>query len=170
MNGSALQTGPAKKSRRFYLVLVAAFLLIAVLIIAVFLNQTVSGPGPVEMAVESDKQVYLQGEEVNFSVYVNNPHDWNVPYPCSVSYIIGKDGVYVTSIGGGHISYDELPMFSPNTNTSYQVLLMPWNQKLPVNGTHVQAEPGNYTLTVTFNGAVDYGDSGNCTFEIRPNS
>jgi hypothetical protein len=170
LNGSASQTKPAKKFRRFYLVLVAAFLLIAVLIIAVFLNQTSYGSGPVEMAVASDKPFYLQGEEVNFAIYVNNPHDWNVPYPCSVNYIIGKDGVYVASIGGGQITYDELPMFSPNTNTSYQVLLMPWNQKLHVNGTNVQAELGNYTLTVTFNGAVDYGDSGNCTFEIRPNS
>jgi hypothetical protein len=170
LNGSVLQTGPAKKSRRFYLVLVTAFLLIVVLIIAVFLNQTISGPGPVEMAVESDKQVYLQGEEVNFAIYVNNPHDWNVPYPVSVNYIIGKDGVSVASIGGGQISYSKLPMFSPNTNTPYQELLTPWNQKLYVNGTNAQAEPGNYTLTVIFGGAVDYGDSGNCTFEIRPNS
>ncbi|MBN1357352.1 hypothetical protein JW988_01150 [Candidatus Bathyarchaeota archaeon] len=132
------------------------------------MGQTTHGSGPVDIEVASDKPFYLQGEEVNFTIYVNNPHDWAVPYPNSVSYLIEKDGLYVTSIGGGQITYAEPhPVFSPNSQTTYQELLMPWDQKISGNETNVQAEPGNYTLTVTFNGAVDYGDSGNCTFEIQ---
>jgi hypothetical protein len=157
-----------KRSTRLYLVIVAVILLIVIIITAVFLNQPSYGPGPVYIEVASDKQVYLQGEEVNFTIYVNNPHDWNIPQPNSVSYIIEKDGVYVASIGGGQITYVEpLPMFSPNTKTRYQELLMPWDQKTHLNGNLVQVQPGNYTLIVTFDGAVDYGDSGNSTFEIQ---
>ncbi len=171
MNCSATQTGLAKKSRKFHLVLATAFLLIIVIIIAFFLSQTSYGPGPVDIEVSSDKQVYLQGEEVKFIIYVNNSHDWNVPYPNSVTYIIEKDGVFVASIGGGQITYVKPgPMFDPSTKTRYQEGLMPWDQKTHLNGSLVQVHPGNYTLIITFDGAVDYGNSGNCTFEIRPNS
>lgn len=168
LNGETPQTETRKRSRWFYLVLAVTFLLIVMIMSAVFLGQTSYGPGPLDIEVASDKQIYLQGEEVNFTIYVNNPHDWTVPYPNSVSYIIEKNGLYVTSVGGGQITYTEpTPMFSPDSKTLYQELLTPWNQKLYVNGALVQAQPGNYTLTVSFDGAVDYGDSGNCTFEIR---
>jgi hypothetical protein len=167
------QTEPKKKSRRLYLVLAATVLLIAVIIgVIIFeisdINQTNYGPGPVEIEVISDKPFYLQGEKVNFTIYVNNPHDWPVPYPNSVRYIIEKDDLYVASLGGGQIDYPApFPMFPPNSKRLYQEFLMTWNQKTNLNGTLVQVQPGNYTLTVSFDGAVDYGDSSNCTFEIR---
>jgi hypothetical protein len=173
LSSGDLLTEPKKKSRRFYLVLAAAVLLIAVIISVVFLglfnmDQTNYGPGPVEIEVISDKPVYAQGEEINFTIYVNNPHDWPVPYPNSVKYIIEKDGLYVASLGGGQIDYPApFPMFPPNSKTLYQEFLMPWNQKTNLNGTLVQVQSGNYTLTVSFDGAIDYGDNSNCTFEIR---
>jgi hypothetical protein len=167
------QTEPKKKSRRFYLVLAAAVLLITIIISVVFsglfhMGQTSYGSDPVEIEVIPNKPFYLQGEEVNFTIYVNNPNDWSVPYPNSVRYIIEKDGLYVASLGGGQIDYvAPFPMFPPQSKTLYREFLMLWNQKMDRNGTLEQVQPGNYTFAVLFDGAVDYGDSGNCTFEIR---
>jgi len=174
LKGSATQTKPTKRSRRFYLVLAAAFLLSVIIISAVFLSffmmsQTSYGPGPVDIEVTADKPFYLQGEEVNFIIYVNNPQEWPVPYPYSVLYIVEKDGVYVASLGGGQIDYAApSPKFPPNSKTLYGDFLMPWNQKMDLNETRVQVQLGNYTLTVSLSG-YGYDESGNCTFEIRPN-
>ncbi len=166
------QTEPKKKPRRVHLVLIAAVLLIAVIIDAVFLglpymDQTSYGSGPVDIEVTPDKPFYLQGEEVNFTIYVNNPHNWSVTYPNSVRYILEKDGLYVASLGGGQINYPApFPMFPPHSKIAYREFLMPWNQKTDLNGTLVQAEPGNYTFIVSLTGP-SFDDSGNCTFEIR---
>ena len=162
MNKKVHQTETKKKSRNFsYLVLATTILLIAIILIAVFLDQTSYGPGPVDIEVTPDKQFYIQGEEVNFTIYVNNPHNWPVPYPYSVSYIIKKDGVYIASLGGGQITYAEpLPKFPPHSKTLFRLLLMPWNQKIYLNGTMVRVQPGDYTFTVIFYGRVDYGESG----------
>ncbi|MBN1244579.1 hypothetical protein JXA31_03200 [Candidatus Bathyarchaeota archaeon] len=175
MKSSAPQTEPKKRSRRFYVILAAAVLLIAIIISAVFLSffmmgQTSYGPGPVDIEVTSEKQFYLQGEEVIFIIYVNNPQEWPVPYPYSVLYIVEKDCVYVASLGGGQIDYvAPSPKFPSHSKTLYGDFLMPWNQTTNLNGTRVQVQPGNYTLTVSLSG-YGYDASGNCSFEIRPNS
>jgi hypothetical protein len=157
-----------RRSILLFLVVVAAFILIAIILSAVFLNQTGYGPGPVVIEVTANKSVYLQGEEVNFNIYVDNPHDWSVPYPSSVSYTIEKDGPHSDCFEETiYMTYDEIPMFNPNTRTAYRELSMHWNQKLHVDGELVQAEPGKYTLTISFDGLVDYGNSGNYTFEIK---
>ena len=170
-NGS-FETEPKKRSRRFYLVIVAAIVFFAVIAGAVIfsicnIGQTNYGTGPVDIEVTSDRAFYLQGEEVNFTIYVHNQQNWSVPYPNSVICVVEKNGLYVASVGGGQLDYPgRLPTFPPHSKTLYWTSLL-WNQKMDVNGTLVQVQPGNYTYTVSFEGAVNYGNSGNCTFEIR---
>jgi len=131
------------------------------------IGQTSYGLGPFEIEVASEKQVYLHGEEVNFIIYVNNPQDWTVLYPNSVLYIVEKDSVYVASLGGGQINYAApSPRFPSHSKTLYGDFLIQWNQKTNPNGTMVQVQQGNYTLTVSLSG-YGYNESGNCTFEIR---
>jgi len=173
LTGAGNQIEPKKRSRRFYLILIATVLSLAIIVgVVVFelsnVGQTSYGPGPVEIEVTTDKPFYLQGEEVYFVIYVNNPQDWPVPYPNFPGYRIEKDGLNIEE-GGVNIDYVmPIPTFPAHSRTLFNPNLH-WNQKMDLNGTLVQVQPGNYTLTVYFNpGLVDYGDGGNCTFEIRP--
>jgi len=175
LTGAGSQIEPKKRSRRFYLILIATVLSLAIIVgVAVFelsnVGQTSSGPVPVDLEVTTDKPFYLQGEEVYFVVYVNNPQDWPVPCPFFPGYSIDKDGLNI--IGGGvNINYAmPMPTFPAHSRTLYNCSAYHWNQKMYLNETFplVQVQPGNYTLTVYFEGPVDYGDGSNCTFEIRP--
>ena len=162
-----------KRSRSFYVVLVAAVLLsveIVGVVIFEFYNSAHPsyGPGPVYIEVTTDKPVYLQGEEVNFTITVNNPQDWPVTTPFFVGTTIEKDGfsIYSPSV---FIDYAmPIPTFPAHSRTLYSPPLPAWNQTVYLNGTLVQVQPGNYTLTVTLSG-YHYDDSANCTFEIRQN-
>ena len=164
MNGGAPHAEPKKRSRRFHLVLALTLLLIAIIFIADFMGQTSYGLGPVDIEVTPDKQVYLQGEEVNFTIYLNNPQDWPVPYPNGEGYAIEKDGLFIDGYGG-HIDYlaGGIPAFPANSRT---VTKWQWDQKMLLNGTRVQVQSGIYTFTVSLSG-YGYEESGNCTFEIR---
>ncbi len=168
MNGESSQTEPKKRSRRFYIILSAAVLLLAVIIGAAIFefysaNQTTPGPGPVDVEVVPDKLSYVQGEEITFEIYVSNPQDWPVEYPYSIRYVIEKDGHAVLG-EDEYASYppDVVPKFSAHSRTSFS---WNWNQKAYLNGTLAQVEPGNYTLTVSFN-VLGSSNSGNCTFAI----
>jgi hypothetical protein len=170
--GAGKQVEPKKKSRRFYLVLVAAVLLIAVIVgVVIFeffnIGNIRDGPGPVYIdEVTTDKPYYLQGEEVNFTVTVNNPQDWPVRYPGFVGYVIEKDGLIIEE-SGLNIDYAmPIPTFPAHSRTLYSPNLL-WNQKTGPGNNRTQVPLGNYTLTVSLSGP-SYDDSGNCTFEIRP--
>lgn len=168
MSTAEPQTEPKRKHRRLYLVLAATVLLIAIISIVVFsgLFQTNYGIGPVDIEVAPDKPFYMQGEEVNFTIYVYNPHDWAVAYPYRVAYRIERGNV---PVDGAILNIDfavgRIPTFPANSNTSYSSI-SPWNQKTYVNETWVQVEPGNYTATFSLKGP-SFDNSGNCTFEIR---
>lgn len=175
MSGADSQTEPKKKSRsrRFYLVLITAVILIGVIIDGVILyvfssGQRSYGLGPIGIEVTPSKPFYLQGEEVNFTIYVNNPHDWPVGYPGSIRYTIEKDGLYVASLGGGQVDYaaPAYPAFPPSSKTLFRAFLRSWDQKMDLNGTRVQVEAGNYIFIVSLSGP-NYDNAGNCTFEIR---
>lgn len=171
--GTCPQTKPKKRSRRYYLILTATVLSLAIIVgVIVFelsnAGQTSYGPGPVNIEVTTDKPFYLQGEEVYFIVYVNNPQDWPVPYPSFPAYSIDKNGVNIAG-GGVNINYAmPIPTFPAHSRKLFNCSAYQWNQKMYLNGNLVQAQPGNYTLTVYFEGPVDYGDGSNCNFEIRP--
>jgi hypothetical protein len=119
-----------------------------------------TGPGPVTIEIDTDKQSYLPGELVQFRIYVYNPRFWHVPYPYSVDYRIGDEGVTkqmtLTS---------PPPTFVPWQRVFYDSYV--WDQKTGSGGNRTQVQPGNYTLDVMFSGPVDYGLGGSCTFEIR---
>jgi hypothetical protein len=168
------QTEPKKRSRRFYLVLAAAVLLIAVIISVVMfemsnINQTNYGPGPVEIEVVSDKPFYMQGEEVNFTIYVTNPQNWSVPEPYGVTYEMHRNG---SEVFGGNVqisfAINPPPSFPPHSRKLYETRV--WDGKVGPGDNRTLAPPGTYTYTVLFGGTVDYGNSGNCTFEIRQNN
>lgn len=167
MGSAEPQTKPKRKTR-FYLVLAVVALLIAIISIVVFLGlfQTSYGPGPVDIEVTTEKAVYLQGEEVYFVIYVNNSQNWPVPYPNSVGYIIEKEGRFISGTTAC-IDYaaGRVPTFPAHSRTLYNPPLL-WNQKMDLNGTFVQVEPGNYTVSISFSG-FGYSNSGNCTLKIR---
>jgi hypothetical protein len=128
-------------------------------------SQTYYGPGPVEIEVATEKPSYHQGEEVYFVIYVTNPQDWPVPYPNFAGYQIQKEGALIDSGTGVNVDYPANgPTFPAHSTTPYHPYLL-WNQKMDINGTHVQVQPGNYTLEVTL-GGYGYDNIGNCTFEI----
>ena len=167
-NGSS-QTEPKKRSRRFYIVVIAAVLLLAGIIGVVLLDymgRVSYGPGPVEIEVTTEKPFYLQGEEVYFVIYVNNPQDWPVPHPDFAEYQIEKSGLLIDG-GSVYIEFPagRIPTFPAHSRTPYSPLLL-WKQKTDLNETRVQVQPGNYTLTVTIQG-FGYRSSGNYTFEIQ---
>jgi hypothetical protein len=132
------------------------------------INQTIYGPGPVEIEVVSDKPIYMQGEEVNFTIYVTNPQNWSVPEPLGVIYRISRNDSEVFG-GDKHISFgvNPPPSFPAHSRKLYETRV--WDGKVGTSDNRTLAPPGIYTFTVAFDGPVDYGDSGNCTFEIRQN-
>ena len=171
MKSGDSQTNPKKKSRRFYLVLVAAVLLIAVIVSAVILEffnigNTRYGPGPVEIEATTDKSFYLQGEEVNFTITVNNPQDWPVSHPLQISYQIERNDKFVDGVTI-MVTPADAPAFPAHSGTLYDTYV--WDQKTGIGNNRTQVPLGNYTFTVSFGGPVDYGGGGNCTFEIQPN-
>jgi hypothetical protein len=173
LTGVGSQIEPKKRFRRFYTVLLAAVLLIATVVgVAIFefsnIGNIHDGPGPVYIdEVTTGKPYYFQGEEVNFTITVNNPQDWPVGYPGYVEYLIEKDGLWIAQ-GGVNIDYAmPNPKFPAHSRTAYSERDLTWNQEMDVSdGSRAQAPPGNYTLTVSLYGP-SYDPKGNCTFEIR---
>lgn len=152
-----------EKSRRVY-----GFLAIVILAIAVVLVYQVAspaplitGPGPINIEVATDKQSYLPGEEIKFHIYVYNSRFWQVPYPFRVEYRIG-DGALVKQI--------TLPIPPPTFHQWSRILYdtYVWDQKTGSGGNRTQVLPGDYTLTVSFDGIIDYGNDGSCTIDVLP--
>jgi hypothetical protein len=160
----SLKTAPKRKIKRIYVVIAVAALLVAALSYG-FYTLTMSsrtGPGPVDIVVVADQPVYLQGDLVQFSIYVNNTHDWRVIEPSTVQYQIANDTQTVNID-----QTNPAPTFAAHSSTLLQIHT--WDQKTNSSGNRIQVSPGNYTLTVTLGGAVNYGASANCTIEIKPN-
>jgi len=139
-----------RKRGKAYL-LIFSFSLIIVLVgvvlaVAVIASTPPTGGGPVEIQIITGKPSYAPDEQVHFSVYINNPHDWRVPYPSMISYQIGSgfEGKIIPNY-----SY-----FSPHSKTLLDTYT--WSMR----------QMGNYTLTVTLRGNVDYGNPANCTVNI----
>jgi hypothetical protein len=166
----SLTAKPTKGIRRFYVILVVAVLTLAIIIgISIFLlgvGNSNYGPGPVNIEVTAHKPFYLQGEEAQFSIYVNNEQNWKVPRPHEVIYQIEKDG---DIIDGVTVSIDFAPGLIPTFPARSRTQCNPyvWDQTADADGNRTLVQPGNYTFTVIFGGLVDYGDGGSCIFEIR---
>lgn len=149
-----------KKSKRTYVILAVVVLCLAVVFAYRLTSLPLTGPGPVDIEIETDKQSYLPGVEIQFRIYVKNPRVWNVPYPSSITYKIGDEGVTK------HITLtNPPPTFPALSRTLYDTYV--WDQKTGPGGNRTQVPLGNYTLTVNFGGPVDYGNGGSCTIEIR---
>ena len=80
MTDESCQPEPKKLSRRYYLIVATVLLIsivVGVVIFMMFNNiEAYYGPGPVEIDVIPNKLVFAQGEDVNLTIYVNNPQDW----------------------------------------------------------------------------------------------
>lgn len=155
------------KSRKKTLLVLSTILLIAIIIVISYALLTVpnSGPGIVEIQVTTDKQSYIQGENVTFTIYVNNPNDWQVPKPNSIVYNITDAQGHMVSGALPNILYIASDAYFPPRQ---QTLLGShiWNQ---LNMSNTIVPPGDYTLTVTFGEATDgYGQPGNRTITILP--
>jgi hypothetical protein len=156
-------------------VILSAVVLSATLIVGVLIfelsnmsnvENTSYGPGPVDIEVVADKLFYVQGEEVNFTIYVNNPQNWSVPEPSVVTHEMNRAGSFVF---GGTVCIDfaagRVPTFPAHSRTLYETRV--WDGKVGSGDNRTLAPPGTYTYTVTVGGIVDYGSGGNCTFEVR---
>lgn len=117
------------------------------------------GSGPVYIELSPDKATYQQGENVTITVYVNNPQDWPVPYPSRVTYQ-QADWACIKNVD---FASNSIPTFPAHSRTLYEVYV--WDQKLS-NRTY--APSGNYTITASFEGLVNYGNNATCTIEIKP--
>jgi hypothetical protein len=168
MDKSSSTNKPKKKSKRFYTILAVTVLLLALLAgVVIFewsnLGRTNYGPGPVDIEVTTDKTFYLQGEEVHFNIYVNNPQDWQVGHPTTVAHEVNEDNQSIYSDHFEKDYGDSWPAFPAHSKTLFETYS--WNQK-NINGS--STEPGNYTLTVTFyHGLIDYGNAGTYSFEVQ---
>ena len=109
-----------------------------------------TGNGPVDVEVISSKTVYMSGPEVVFQIVITNPHNWAVPYPTSISFSLPPVGEV-----GSISSYYPTLLLSHSKTTL---------QSLPF---WIPTHPGNYTLTVTLHGFVDYGSPANYTYEAK---
>ena len=156
---------PVKKSKRVYAIIVAALLIVAALSVAVYAltSPAPTGPGPVKIEITTDKTSYVQGEQVHFSVYVNNTQNWRVPKPFTISFQIGNYSSQTVCID----YTNPPPTFPAHSRTFF--FSHDWNPQTGSGNNHTFVEPGFYTLTVTLDGSVDYGGPANCTFEIKPN-
>jgi hypothetical protein len=162
---------PKRSFRRYYLIVATVLLIsivVGVIILIMFNNtQAYYGPGPVEINVIPNKLVFAQGEDVNLTIYVNNPQDWLVPYPLEISYQISRDNQFVD---GYTLNVNPPPgaisTFPARSTTNWESYV--WDRKTkPPGGNRTQVSPGEYTFTASFSGLVTYGEAGNCTFEIR---
>ncbi len=149
-----------KRGYKLVMLVVVLSVILATLIL-VLSNPGPTGLGPVDINVVTEKDMFARGEVINFSIYVNNTHDWNVPKPLSITYQIGS---YMHPM---LIDYGTpLPTFPAH---SYTLLATySWNQKMGNVGNQTFIEPGNYTITVSLGGKVDYGPPGNRTITIQP--
>ncbi len=172
MIGVESQTKPQKTSKRFYVILALAILLIAILLGTVIYELTTAdrvsfGSGPIGVEVIADKPFFLQGELVNFTIYLDNRQNCSVGPVCWMDCRIEKDSQVVCSVSM-NMDYpvEHMPTFPANTRTVCEH--WSWNQKMSIDKTLVQAQPGNYILTIRLDGP-NFGDNdiGSCTFEIR---
>lgn len=132
-------------------------LVISVVSYIIITSPAPTGPGPIELEIQVDKPSYLVGENVTFSIYVYNPQNWSVIYPTVMTYSIGN---YSSNANFDYV--EPVPVFQPHTKTLFFTHV--WKTEL-ANGTLI--EPGKYTLSVTLDGRVDYGEPASCTVEIR---
>jgi hypothetical protein len=78
-----------KRIRLYALVLVCViFLPVLGFEVYALMNEEPVGPGPLTLEIIPDRAYYLQGQEIHFSIYVSNTHDWRVPKPTTIIYDI----------------------------------------------------------------------------------
>ena len=155
-----------KKLKLILAIIVAAVLIVTVLSVTVHVltAPAPTGPGPVKIEVVTDRASYLQGEMINFSIYINNIQNWNVPHPTTVTYQIENYSTETVCI-----DYVNPPPTFPAHSRTFFISYV-WNQETGNETYRTLVKPGNYTFTVSLSGPVDYGASANYTFEIKPNS
>ncbi len=112
------------------------------------------GDGPVEIEIVPIKGIYSPSEQFSLQIYVTNPHDWAVPYPLSVTFSMPPVGDFSNVPANINAKYPPLAAHSKTLFTSPTI----W----------APSSPGNYTLTVSLQGSVNYGQPVNCSIVVEP--
>jgi hypothetical protein len=137
-----LQTQSKKKFRWFYAVILIAILVMSLVSYYFFFYV---GPGPVEIAIKTEKGTYLQGETIAFNIYVVNNQNWRVYYPTFKEFLISNGTSFVWGTASGVTDVYVGPSFALHSRTLYETIY--WDQKM--NGDILAQVPsGNYSLTV----------------------
>ena len=127
------------------------------------MNEEPVGPGPLTLEIIPDRAYYLQGQEIHFSIYVSNTHDWRVPKPTTIIYDIVNFSSQTVMID----YVNPHPCFEPHSRNLF--VTYKWDQKTEDLSNQNLVPPGNYTFTVSFEGPVNYDSLAAYSFEIRPN-
>jgi hypothetical protein len=113
------------------------------------------GAGPVEIEIASQiKATYSPSEQFRLQIYVDNPHDWAVPYPLSVTFSLPPVGDFSNVPANINVKYPPLPAHSKTLFSSPTI----WAPTIP----------GNYTLTISLQGSVNYGQPVKCSIVVEP--
>lgn len=170
-----------KRSKLLYAI--PAAVLIAVIAGVLIFMSTYIGPGQVKIEVETDKQLYLPGEEIQFRIYIRNPQIWQVRYPDTMTYeIFNQNGTRIEPWNTHSQGGSPVPAFSKTLYYTYA-----WDQGTGIISKRTQVPCGNYTFCATLGGIqlvpvlmnqthstdndsyelFDYENGGNCTIEIK---
>jgi hypothetical protein len=148
----------------FYISVIACVLLLAGTVLTVAFAPLPAPTDPVEVDVTTNQPSYAQGEQVQISVYANNTHNWAVASPTSIIYLIRGQGLYIERTDffshSPLVAHSKIPLQS---KTWYQT--HGWT---PKNENNNFVSPGNYTITVYFNGVGINGPTANCSITIKP--
>jgi hypothetical protein len=148
------------RKRFLFSALIIIVVLTSIIAFVVYSNQNYYNvdnydSGIVDIKVVPTKSYYLQGENINFTIYVNNKQDRPVRYPTSIYHVIEQNkSIIFDQIEYANYVIDQIPTFPAHNET---ILPLMWDQKIRVNDTIVQAEPGNYTFKILFIPTEDYG-------------
>ena len=143
---------PKKHNRKLYYIFSLFLVLIVLLVIAFFaFRDPLLYGNALIVQLETDKSLYIQGEDVHISAYVINGKDESFVQPTTIDYtVLNPIGYVIYSVRLNMNFPFPQPTFSAHSKTLFSSHV--WNQ---TNSNLTLVESGNYTIKVS----LEYGTS-----------